>query len=164
MRLPHRSGFRATWILTLAGWTFWAMSSLIAGPAAGARSEGRDPAQTMPAGGAVQPHDSEIKQLQGQIKSLRDELHSQLDPLQSQIRALHEKYDPQIQGLEDQKKTLVEQGKPAAIQQLDRQEDAELAALVEREKTEVEKVHQQTATERKEIQEKYDARRKEARL
>ena len=95
-----------------------------------------------------------IKDLDTQLASVRKEFHSQLDPLQAQIKTLKEKYDPQITSLEQRRKELVEQGKPIAIQQLDQQEEAEIAALAEREKNEIDQVKQRYADQRKEIHQK----------
>jgi hypothetical protein len=118
---------------------------------------------TPPAGApAGNPSPAEIQQLQTQIQSLRAELHQQLDPLQSQVKALHDKYDPQIASLEEQRRTLVEQGKPQAIQDLDKQEESELAALGEREKADIAKLRAQYADQRKAIEESYKAKRGEA--
>ena len=105
----------------------------------------------------------EVRDLDRRIKALRDELHAQVDPLQSQIKALRDRLEPQIKALEDQRRTLVEEGKPSSIQQLDQDETHELADLGDREKAEIDKVHQRFADERHAIQQKYDERRAEAR-
>lgn len=108
----------------------------------------------------MDPRRGQIKQLDEQIKSLRGELHAQVDPLEAQIKALRDKFDPQIKGLEEQKKTLVEQGKSPSMREIDEQESSELATLAQQEKEEVDKLKQHFADQRKEIQAKYDARRK----
>jgi len=106
----------------------------------------------------------QLAELDAKIKQLRQEFRAELDPLQAQVKAVRDKYEPQIKSLEDQRKTLAEESKLPKIQQLDREEDADLAALAEREKTEVEKVKTRFADERKEIQQRYDEQRKEAHL
>jgi hypothetical protein len=104
----------------------------------------------------------EIKQLDNQLTALRKDLHSQIDPLEAQIKTLRDKYDPQILSVEQRRKDLVEQGKPAAIQELDRQEDGELAALAEKEKSDLEQVKQRYADQRKGIRQHYDELRRQA--
>jgi len=106
----------------------------------------------------------EIKDLDGKIKALRDEFHSAIDPLQGQLKALRDKYEPQIKTLEEQRKALIEQTKSRRIQELDQQEDAELAALAEREKDEAGKLKARFAEERNVIQARYQALRKESRI
>jgi hypothetical protein len=106
----------------------------------------------------------EIADLDSKIKQLRQEFHAELDPLQTQVKSVRDKYEPQIKTLEDQRKTLAEESKLPKIQELDRQEDADLAALADREKTEVDKVKARYADERKAIQQKYDEQRKDAQL
>jgi len=91
------------------------------------------------AGAATNPA---IQDLDNKIKALRGEFHMQLDPLQAQIKALRDKYDPQIKSLEDQRRDLVEQGKPPEIRELDEQEQRELSELSDREKDEIDKVRQ----------------------
>jgi len=106
----------------------------------------------------------EIADLDAKIKQLRQEFHAELDPLQAQVKTVRDKYEPQIKSLEDQRKTLAEETKLPKIQELDRQEEADLAALADREKAEVEKVKTRYADERKAILQKYDEQRKEAQL
>lgn len=110
---------------------------------------------------AANPNAAQIQQLQTQIQSMKNDLHSQLDPLNAQIKALHDKYDSQIASLEQQRKDLVEQGKPSAIQALDAQEEADLAALSDREKTDVDKLRASYSDQRKTIQESYRVKRGE---
>src|SRR6516164_1928222 len=65
--------------------------------------------------------DPQIADLDGQIKSLREQYHAQLDPLETQVKALKDKFDPQIASLEDQRRTLVEATKPQQVRDLDDQ-------------------------------------------
>jgi hypothetical protein len=104
----------------------------------------------------------EIADLDAKIKQLRQEFRAEVDPLQAQVKAVRDKYEPQIKSLEDQRKALAEESKLPKIQQIDREEDADLAALADREKAEVEKVKARFAEERKTIQQRYDEERKEA--
>jgi hypothetical protein len=116
-----------------------------------------------PAAGSGQSGDSgQIHDLDLQIKAMKDEFHGQLDPLQQQVKALRDKYEPQLKALEEKRHDLVEAGKPQAIQDLDRQETSELAALADREKAEHDRIRQQFAEERKDVQEKYKKLRAEA--
>ena len=110
---------------------------------------------------APDPRTAGVRELDERIRQLRQEFHSQLDPLEAQIVTLRAKYDPQIQSLEDQRKALVEQNKPGAIQELDRQEAAELASLAEQEKSDLEKTRQHYADARKELKLRYDEKRKQ---
>jgi hypothetical protein len=103
-----------------------------------------------------------IADLGRQLKALREEFHGKLDPLQAQVKALKDDYEPRIKVLEAQRHDLVEAGKPQAIQQLDRQEDGELAALADKEKSEHERVRQQYAQERKDVQARFAKLRSEA--
>jgi len=105
----------------------------------------------------------DLRRLDQQIAALRSEFHAALDPLEAQVKALREKYEPQIASLVEQRKALVEQSKSPGIQELDRQEAAELASLADREKSEIEQVRQRFADERKEIERKYAERRKDTR-
>ena len=77
---------------------------------------------------------SRIQDLDAQLKSLREQFHGQLDPLQSQVKAVRDQFEPRIKDLDAQRKQLVEEGKSSAMRALDQQEDADLAALAEREK------------------------------
>jgi len=115
----------------------------------------------IPAGTQTITPNPEIKSINDQLKTLRDQYHAQLDPLEAQIKSLRDQFDPKIKALEEQKKTLVEQGKPQAIQDLDRQEESDLAALADREKTDITGVRQKYSEERTQITQKYDAQRKE---
>jgi hypothetical protein len=118
-------------------------------------------AGTLPADGSVNAErNARIRDLDTQIKSLRDSYHQQLDPLEAQIKGLHEKFDPQIQSLVDQRKDVVESGKPDNIRALDEQESSELAALADKEKADVDKVRADYGAQRKAIQQKYDDQRK----
>jgi len=105
---------------------------------------------------------NELSELDAKIKTLRTEYHTQLDPLEQQIKTLKERYEPQLADLESQKKALAEARKPAGIQDLDRQEDAELATLATKEKDELDKVRAQYQVDRKAIEQKYADERKEA--
>lgn len=96
-----------------------------------------------------------IHDLDQQIKDLKDRFHSQLDPLQAQIKTLRDQFEPQIKTLEDQRHDLVESGKTPMMQDLDKQETSELAALADQEKSEVERVHAHYADARKDVQAKY---------
>jgi len=109
-----------------------------------------------PGGGSQNP---EVKELDQQIQSLKTEFHSQLDPLEQQVKSLRDKYDPEIKSLEDKRHDLVESGKPAAVQEIDRQEASEIAALNDAEKSEIEKVKQHYADARKDVHAKYQSLR-----
>jgi hypothetical protein len=118
-----------------------------------------EPAET-PATNPGQTTDTgPIHDLDQQIKAMRDEFHSKLDPLQQQITALKQQYEPQLKSLEDKRHDLVEAGKPQAIQDLDRQEASELAALADKEKAEIERVRQQYAEQRRDVQARYKEQR-----
>ena len=166
---------RTPWKTTLrrAGWPAFgslALALVVSAPrAADIVPVHRSHPGTMPAPGTVPEvpsapapaQDPQVAQLDQQIKAAREEYHSQLDPLQAQVKALREKYDPQIRSLEDQRWTLVEQGKSPEMQQLDAQERSALAALAEHEKADVDAAHQRCADQRRELQQKYADRRKE---
>lgn len=128
-------------------------------PLKAAGAAGQPAIQRMPEAGG-KTSNPQLLELDQKIKAMREELHSQLDPLEAQVKSLHEKYDPQIKDLVDQRRTLAEQGKPPAIQQLDSQEEAELASLADREKAEIEKVKQSYEDQRKDVQRKYEEQRK----
>ncbi len=171
MKRPFRLGLTLSLLLALTVLAVWGTRARVslAAPAAPRAPAERPAKDRMPEAaapgapqGAAAAVDPRIKELGDRIKALRDEFHSQLDPLQAQVKALHDKYDPQIKDLEEQRKTLVEQAKPPEIQQLDQQEDADLAALADRERAEIDKVRERYTDERKDLQQKYAERRKEA--
>ena len=171
MQRRFRLGLTLTLFLALTVLADWGMRAheSLAGPAAArspAERPGRDRMPEGAAPGAPQAPpaavDPQVRELDDRIKALREEFHSQLDPLQAQVKALHDKYDPQLKDLEQQRRTLVEQAKPPEIQQLDQQEDTDLAALADREKAEIDKLKQRFTDERKELQQRYAERRKEA--
>ena len=128
-------------------------------PASARPAPGQPETSRLPEAG-TKTDNPQLLELDHRIKALREDLRSQLDPLEAQVKGLHEKYDAQIKDLVQQRKTLVEQGKPSAIQQLDVQEDGELATLADREKAEIEKVKESFAEQRKEVQRRYDDQRK----
>ena len=105
--------------------------------------------------------DPRIADLDGQIKTLREQYHSQLDPLEAQVKALRDKFDPQLASLEGQRHDLVEAAKSPDMRALDDQEASELKQLAELEKSEVDKVHQRFADQRKDVQDKYREHRQE---
>ncbi len=118
-----------------------------------------------PAGALTHPVDNgapEVQELERQIKALKDEVHGQLDPLEAQIKDLKTRYEPRLQSLETQRHDLVESRKSPAIQDLDRQEAAELASLAEREKTDLDKLRASYADQRKAVQAKYQQLRDQA--
>jgi hypothetical protein len=163
--MHHHRSTRSMVVLMAVALTAWAIHSASRPAHAAPRQAGeprRVPVAPGPPPAEGGANASRIHELDQQIKALRADFHAQLDPLQSQVKALREKFEPRIASLVDQRKDLVEQGKPPEIQELDRQEAAELAALAEREKTEIEQVHQRFATERAEIERKYAGRHKEA--
>src|SRR5439155_1584469 len=98
-------------------------------PTAAANHPDLQRAPVRPGAGPIERQDREersgrVRELDAQIKALRDQYHAALDPLESQIKALKEKFEPQIQALEDQRRDLVESGKPPAIRELDEKEGA----------------------------------------
>ena len=105
--------------------------------------------------------DPRVAEIDTQIKALRDQFTSQLNPLEEQIKALREKFDPQIKALQDQRREIVESGKSPEMRALDDQEQADLKSLADQEKAEIDKVRQHYDQMRKDIQAKYQARRKE---
>jgi len=125
-------------------------------PIGGAAGGPRTLPDAQPVGDA---RSAQIKDLEQQIKTLRDQYHSQLDPLQQQIKDLREKFDPQIKSLEDQRHDLIEAGKSPAMQDLDKQEANELASLSDQEKAEIDRVHQHFADTRKDVQARYQKER-----
>jgi len=96
-----------------------------------APASGSEPSPAAPATPAAK--DPRVADLDNQIKSLRDQYHSELDPLETQVKALRDKYDPQIAALEDQRHTLVESTKSPQVRDLDDQETAELKQLADQE-------------------------------
>ncbi len=163
----RRPGLLVLALIVLVSIVAWAAHRGDAAPAA-VKAAAMTPAMqkpptagTLPAEGSVDAErNARIRDLDAQIKSLRDSEHQQLDPLEAQIKALHEKFDPQIQTLADQRKDLVESGKPDNIRALDEQEASDLAALADREKADIDKVRSDYAAQRKAIQQKYDEERK----
>ena len=133
-----------------------------AGPQRDPDPNGRRSHDPAPAPGLTDELKAKLHELQQQLQSMRQQFHSELDPLQAQLKALRDKFDPQLQQLQTQIKDLVESGKSPEIQQLDKEEDQELANLADREKAEIDKVKERFADEKKQIQEKFDQRRKEA--
>lgn len=101
-----------------------------------------------------------IKQLDAQIKALRDQHKADVEPLQAQIKALNDKFQQQLDALQAQRLELVEEGAPG-LKELDEQETADLNALAAREKDEVDKVHARYNDERKAIRDRYQQRRRE---
>jgi len=110
---------------------------------------------------ASNPNESQIQDLDQQIKAKREQFHSQLDPLQAQIKALRDQFEPAIKALEDQKHDLIESTKSPMVQDLDKREAGDLVALADQEKSEVEHVHQHYADLRKDTQAKYAKLRSE---
>lgn len=100
-----------------------------------------------------------LAEITHRLQALRQEFHGQLDPLQAQVKALHDKYDPQIKDLEDQRHDLAEKGKSQPVQDLDAQEEKDLAALADQERSDLEKVRQGYTDKRKAMQADYAARR-----
>ena len=62
-----------------------------------------------PAGRPTDPRRAQIKQLDDQIRGLREQFHAQLDPLELQVKALRDKFDPQIKSLEQEVERLRQQ-------------------------------------------------------
>ena len=107
---------------------------------------------------AARIHDLDLK-----IKGLRDDFKAQADPLQAQLKSLREKLDADLKPLEDERHDLVERGKSPAIQALDADEAARLAAMADHEKADVEKVHQGYAEQRATLKASFDQKRRDAR-
>ncbi|MFI5371214.1 MAG: hypothetical protein ACHQ52_06610 [Candidatus Eisenbacteria bacterium] len=116
----------------------------------------------VPTGSHPGSPDPAVQDLDRQIQALQTQFHTQLDPLEKQVKALRDQFDPQIKSLVERRHDLVEAGKPADIQELDRQEAAELSSLVDQEKAEIEKVRQHYTEERSDVQAKYKKLREDA--
>lgn len=102
-----------------------------------------------------------IRDIDAQLKALRDEYKSQMDPLQAQIKALRDKYDPQIKDLEAKRKDLVLANESPELRALSEDEDKQLAALADQEKTEVDALRQKFSDQRKALRASFDEKRKE---
>ena len=102
-----------------------------------------------------------IREIDAQLKALRDEYKSQMDPLQTQIKALRDKYDPQIKDLEAKRKDLVLANESPELRALSEDEDKQLAALADQEKTEVDALRQKFSDQRKALRTSFDEKRKE---
>ncbi len=109
------------------------------------------------------PDKARIKEIDEQIRSLREQFKSQADPLQAQLKSLREKLDTDLKPLEDERRELVRRGESPALQQLDDDEAAQLAALADKEKADVEKVHQDYAQQRAALKASFDQKRRELR-
>src|SRR5947207_1073651 len=134
MTVPTRWSIAA--ILALAGLVFAARMATIA-----IASPQRDPNPgSQRAHGPARPHEpaaatsgltdelkAQLRALQDKLKAMREQFRGELDPLQAQIKTLRDKYEPQITQMQEQIKGIVEQGKSPEVQQLDREEDQELA-------------------------------------
>lgn len=103
---------------------------------------------------------AQIRQLDAQIKALRDQHKADVEPLQAQIKALNDKFQQQLDALQSQRLELVEAGVPG-LKELDAQETADLDALAAREKDELDKLHARYNDERKAIRDRYQQRRRE---
>jgi hypothetical protein len=109
------------------------------------------------------PEDSrkaQIKAIDEQIRTLREQYKAQMDPLQAQLQSLREKLDAELKSLEAQRETLVEQGEPAGLKALNEEEATQLAALADQEKAEIEKIHQRYSEQRKSIRQGFQERRR----
>jgi len=149
---------RAVLLITIAA-ALAMRGGIPAAHAANTRTTESVPATAVAPSTAAAAKDPRIADLDGQIKALRDQYHSELDPLETQVKALRDKFDPQIASLEDQRRGLVEATKSPQVRALDDQEAAELKQLADQEKTEVEKVRQRFADQRKDVQAKYKEQR-----
>jgi DNA repair exonuclease SbcCD ATPase subunit len=157
-------------LLAAAGVLGFSMASRAGGAAATAPAA--SPATISSDKGAPQPitlpvdhpggaANTDLKALDDQIKTLREQFHAQIDPLEAEIKAAREKFEPQLKTLEDQRRALVEQRESPALRELDEQETGELASLGEQEKAELDRVRQRFAEQKKEIQQRYQQRRHE---
>jgi hypothetical protein len=106
------------------------------------------------------PDQARIKALDQQIATLREQFKSQSDPLQAQVKSLREKFEADLKPLVDERHDLVERGKSPALRDLDADEASQLAALADREKAEVEKVHQDYAQQRATLKAAFDQKRR----
>ncbi len=102
---------------------------------------------------------AQIKDLDDKIKALRDTYKSQADPLESQLKALRDKLNDDLTPLQSQRKQLVDEGKTPEQLQLDQQEADALARLAEREKADVDAVHDRYKQERVALQQDFAKRR-----
>jgi Skp family chaperone for outer membrane proteins len=107
------------------------------------------------------PDQLRIKELDLQIRTLRDQYKAQADPLQAQVKLLRETLDADLKPLEDERHELVLRGESPSLRELEVDETGQLAALADREKADVEKVHQQYAAERATLKASFDAKRRE---
>lgn len=106
------------------------------------------------------PDQARIKVLDQQIAALREQFKSQADPLQAQVKGLREKLEADLKPLVDERHDLVERGKSPALRDLDADEASQLAALADREKAEVEKLHQDYAQQRSALKAAFDLKRR----
>jgi chromosome segregation ATPase len=102
---------------------------------------------------------AQIKAIDEQIRTLREQYKAQMDPLQAQLQSLREKLDAELKSLEAQRETLVEQGEPAGLKALNEEEATQLAALADQEKAEIEKIHLRYSEQRKSIHQGFQERR-----
>jgi len=119
----------------------------------------KQPADTPAAKFADDPRKAQIKALDQQIQSLRDQFKSQAGPLEAQLKSLREKFGTDLKSLEAQRTALVEQGEAPSIKALNDEEAAQLAALADRENAEIKKIHERYSEERKTIEQTFRQRR-----
>ena len=111
---------------------------------------------------AKHPEDSrkaQIKAIDEQIRTLREQYKAQADPLQAQLKSLREKLDAELKSLEAQREALVEQSEPAGLKALNEEEATQLATLADQERAEIEKIHLRYSEERKSIKQGFQQRR-----
>jgi len=154
----------APWMLAAAVLAVAALSSVHAGRVALAAPHGvQDAPGLAKRPEAAPPTDSragQIKQLDAEIKALRDRHKADVDPLQTHIHELNDKFQQQLDALQEQRLALVEEGVPG-LKELDAQETADLNALAAREKDEIDKLRARDNDERKAIRDRYEQRRRE---
>jgi hypothetical protein len=169
MRSPIKLGAGIAVLILMAGAALGGAQSVRPGAVlvevipSGRSGAGPGPAMHERSPAATSPDQARIHDLDVQIKALRDQYKSQADPLQAQVKSLREKLDADLKPLEDERHDLVERDKSPAIRALDDDEAAQLAAMADHEKADVEKVHQGYTEQRTALKASFDQKRRDAR-
>jgi uncharacterized phage infection (PIP) family protein YhgE len=105
------------------------------------------------------PQQVQIKALDAQIHTLRQEFKTEADPLEAQLKGLRDKLDSDVKPLESERHELVEQSETPDLRALDADETGQMTALADREKADVEKLRQSYAAQRSALKQSFDQKR-----
>ncbi len=169
MRSVTRQIGAAVVLVTAVAVTAWAQDPAIRGSKPPSSIPVQNPSMTPPPPTGVdraqdQVRREQIKQLDERIQQLRTEYKSAADPIEAQLKSLRDKLASDLQPLQDQRKQLVDEGKSPDLLALDREEADALARLADREKADVEAVHQRYKDQRVSMQGDFTKRRHDLQL